>query len=368
MGAVCSNYRLLRAQAPLAECAAVLKADAYGLGAEAVGEALAAQGCRLFFVAHLEEGIVLRAALPAAAQVFVLHGPVPGSEREFLRHNLVPVLNTPGQIDAWRALARSVGRALPAILQVDSGMARLGLTPVEVDALLERGDGLRGIALRYLMSHLACAEEQAHPMNAAQLARFTQLRSRFPAVPASLANSSGIFLGPRFHFDLLRPGAALYGIAPVAGAVNPMRPVVRLQAGVIQVREIEGGASVGYGARYRAPGRRRIATIAAGYADGWLRSLSGRGSAVIDGKKLPMVGTVSMDTCALDVTDLPAARVQPGTLVDLICADQPVDAVAAMAGTIGYEILTSLGSRYRRRYIGGAQNDETSAHEAATSV
>ena len=351
LAAIRANYRFLRSQASSAHCGAAVKADAYGLGAIPVARALASEGCRHFFVAHLDEGIALRPHLPASSDIFVLHGLLPHTELEFIEHRLIPVLNSTAQVDGWRQAARIVDRRLPAVVQVDTGMSRLGLSHAEVEAWLHDADFLQGIELRCLMSHLACAERQEHPMNVLQLEAFRALRGKLPRCTASFANSSGIFLGPDYHFDLVRPGAALYGIAPVHGAPNPMKPVATLRARVIQTRVIGQGDCVGYGGTYRAPGRRRIATIAAGYADGWLRSLSGRGFALVDGVRLPVVGNVSMDTFALDVTDVSPDRVQAGAFVDLICDAQPVDEVAAIAGTIAYEILTSLGSRYCREYV-----------------
>lgn len=370
LDAIRSNYRLLQARAGQATCAAVLKADAYGLGAARVAPVLLAEKCRHFFVAHLDEGIALRPLLPADAELFVLHGPVPGSEQEFLLHDLTPVLNSAVQIAGWTAFARRIGRTLPAIVQVDTGMSRLGLPAEELLACVEKADFLATVSLRFVMSHLACAENQAHPMNAAQLAAFRDVLLRFPACGASLANSSGIFLGPDFHFDLVRPGAALFGIAPVTGAPNPLQPVVRLQASIIQVQSIKAGQHVGYGATYCAPQERRIATIAAGYADGWLRSLSGHGFALIDGQRAALVGMVSMDTCALDVTGIAPDRLHPGMMVDLIGPGQTVDAVAELAGTIGYEILTSLGSRYRRDYLSSAEigGSTFAEHPAAVAI
>ncbi|HYD80844.1 MAG TPA: alanine racemase [Paucimonas sp.] len=354
LDAIVGNYCLLRERAGRASCAAVVKADAYGLGAVHVAPTLAAAGCRQFFVAHLDEAITLRPHLPAHTEVFVLHGPPPGSDAEFLQHRLIPVLNGSTQLAAWRRLAQRENRRLPAIVQVDTGMARLGLSPDEVDAWLAMPDCLEGIELRYLMSHLACAEQQEHPMNRIQLDRFNAFRARLPACAASFANSSGIFLGPDFHFDLVRPGAALYGVAPIDGAANPMQSVVRLQGRIIQTRTIAAGDCVGYGARYRSAGAARIATVAVGYADGWLRNASNRGVAFIDGIEVPQVGTISMDTITLDVSAIDPARALPGMAVDLISPENPIDAVAARAGTIGYEILTSLGVRYQREYIGGS--------------
>lgn len=351
LAAICSNYRLLRERIGRTECAAVVKADGYGLGAARVAPALAASGCRHFFVAHLDEAIALRPYLPEEAALYVLHGSPPGVEQELLTHRLIPVLNSLQQIDAWTTAARAGGRALPAIVQVDSGMSRLGLSPPELAAVVNDPRRLDGIDIKYVMSHLACAEQQDQAMNAEQLTRFAEARRRLPKAPASFANSSGIFLGADYHFDLARPGAALYGVAPIAGAPNPMQQVVRLQGKVIQVRTVEPGALVGYGGTYRAPSTRRIAAVSVGYADGYLRSLSNRAHVYVGEIAAPLVGIVSMDTITVDATELPA--LEPGGLVDLINDRHTVDALAREAGTIGYEILTSLGGRYYREYRGG---------------
>ena len=353
LDAICANWRLLKEMLGPADCAAVVKADAYGLDASRVAPALARAGCGHFFVAHLDEAIALRPHLPAAARLYVLHGAPPGVEAEFLAHDLIPVLNCLPQVDAWSRLARAEQRALPALLQVDTGMARLGLAASELAAIVADPGRLHGIQLCYLMSHLACAEAQDNPSNALQLERFRAALTAFPQIPGSFANSSGIFLGRDYHFGLARPGAALYGVAPVAGAANPMRAVIRLQGRVIQTRRIEAGSGVGYGLSWRAAQASRIATVAVGYADGYLRSLSNRGLARVDGIELPLVGKVSMDTITLDVSALPADALQTGSLVDLIDDSHGVDAVAERTGTIAYEILTSLGARYARRYIGG---------------
>lgn len=350
LDAVCDNWRALKARVGRADCAAVVKADAYGLGAARVAPALAAAGCRHFFVAHLGEGIALRPLLPAAATVYVLHGAPPGAEAECAAHGLVPVLNSAPQIEGWRALAGRLGRRLPAIVQVDTGMARLGLSGQELQALAADPQGLQGIEPVFVMSHLACAEDQSHPANAEQLARFVAARRLLPPAPASFANSSGIFLGADWHFDLARPGAALYGVAPVAGAPNPMRPVLRLQAKVMQTRSVAHGEPVGYGYSWRATGAARIATVSVGYADGWLRSQSNRGVAWWNGHALPLVGKVSMDTATFDISALPPGALAPGDRVDLLNAEHGVDEIAARAGTIGYEMLTSLGRRYARSY------------------
>jgi len=353
LDAIAANYRLLAERAPGAVVAGVMKADAYGLGMAQVAPTLARAGCRVFFTAHVEEGMRLRGIVPAESTIYVLHGPPPGTAADFIAHGLVPVLNGPGQVREWSAACAHAGRRLAAAVQVDSGMSRMGLSPADLAALGDPRDWLAAFEPVLLMSHLACADVPDHPMNTRQRHRFDAIRAAFPPLPASLANSSAVFLGPDFRHDLVRPGAALYGINPQPGHENPLRQAVSLDARIVQVRTVEAGDAVGYGARYVADGTRRIATIAVGYADGWLRALSGRGSAFIDGVRVPIAGTVSMDSITLDVTGIPDARLQPGMTVELLGAHQQVDTVAAEAGTIGYEVLTRLGARFERRYVGG---------------
>jgi alanine racemase len=347
--ALCDNWRLLCRQAEGARCAAVVKAGAYGLGTEPVAAALYAAGCRDFFVALVDEALALRPRLASDARLFVLHGALPGAEAECAAQALIPVLNSRDQVERWSRLARSRGTPLPAALQVDTGMARLGLTAAELDRI--DAAALQGIEPALLMSHLASAEDPADPLNELQLERFQAARQRWPRLPCSLANSSGIFLGPRWHFDLLRPGAALYGVAPTLGRPNPMRPVVRLQGRLIQWREVAAGDGVGYNHAWRAASPGRIATVSVGYADGYLRSLSNRGHLRFQGQRVPLVGRVSMDTVTVDVSGVPADSLVPGAAFDLIDEAHDINALAAEAGTNAYEILTSLGSRYARTYI-----------------
>ena len=359
LAALAANYRLLRDRAAPAECGAAVKADGYGLGAEQVVSALAEAGCRTFFVANVDEGIALRRTLahrPDAlipdAVIYVLNGPE-GAESVLVEHDLRPVLNSLGNIAAWADCARRCSISLAAALHVDTGMARLGLPASELDPLVAEPRRLEGLHITCLMSHLACADSPAHPLNRLQLNAFRSARERLPTAPASLANSSGIFLGSDYHADLVRPGAALYGLTPCRESLNPMAQVVRLEARILQVREIDRGCTVGYGATHYADRPERIATVAAGYADGYFRSLSNRGSGSIAGRRVPLVGRVSMDLITFDVTDVPQEHAFPGAMVELIGPDYPVDAIAADAGTIGYEILTALGPRYRRVYVGG---------------
>ena len=349
--AIVANWRLIGGRLKGAEAGAVIKADAYGLGAVKVGPALARAGCRQFFVAHISEGIALRSVLPNA-DIHVLNGLLPGTAAAFAAHRLIPVLNSLAEIEAWRRAAGPNGG--PADIHVDTGMRRLGLAPAELRRVADEPALVAGLRLALVISHLACADEPEHGLNREQLDRFRDATRLFPGVRTSFANSSGIFLGEAYHGDVARPGAALFGIAPVPGKPNPMAAVLSLQAKVLQVRDVDARETVGYGATHRIGRRGRLATVAVGYADGYLRSLSNRGSAYLGDVRVPIVGRVSMDLITLDVTALPAQAVVPGTLVDLIGPHLTVDAVGEAAGSIGYEILTGLGQRYHRIWRGGA--------------
>lgn len=355
LGAVAANWRMLSRRVAPARCGAVVKADAYGLGAARVAGTLLRAGCRDFFVALVSEGIQLLDALgdrwPADARLYVLNGPLPGDEPVCVRRGLVPVLNSLEQVRGWQALARQTGVALPAAIQVDTGMARLGLPPAHFDSLCAAPQGWAGIAPTLLISHLVAAEDPADSVSADQLRRFEAMALRLPSVPRCLANSSGIFLGPGFHFDLARPGAALYGVAPVLGQPNPMRPVVRLRARLIQWRDVLPGQGVGYNHIWHATEPTRVGTVAVGYADGYLRSGSNRARLRLNGAELRVIGRVSMDSVTVDLRAVPAGQLVAGAWIDVIDAVQDIDALAAQAGTNAYEILTSLGCRYLREYL-----------------
>ncbi len=292
----------------------------------------------------------MRRSLPVDSALFVMHGPPVGHEAEFLEHQCTPVLNSLQQVAAWRDLARQQQRVLPAIVQFDTGMARMGLDQGETEQFLNQVELRTGIQIQYLMSHLSVAERKDHDLNQLQLQRMHRIRAALPELAASFANSSGIFLGAEFQMDLVRPGAALYGVNPHQNQVNPMQAVAYLQGRIIQTREIPAGVGVGYGGSWISSRPSRIATVGVGYADGWLRSLSNRGWVEIAGHRVAMVGNVSMDTITLDVTEVPLQHLQEGALVDLLSDRITVDQVAQQAGTIGYEILTSLGARYERQY------------------
>lgn len=342
--AIAANYRWFAQRAGSAACAACVKADAYGLGLAAVARTLWQAGCREFFVASVGEGAALRALLPEAV-IYVLNGYLPAELPALRAACLLPVLNDPTQLAAFEA---DFPPGTPAALQVDSGMTRLGLDISDVPALGPRWRQPGAIGL--LLSHLACAEQPDHPLNRQQLERFTAAWQVLGRPRASLANSSGVLLGEPWRFDLVRPGAGLYGLNPRPDEPNPLRPVVGLRAPVLQVREVREDTDVGYGAsfRMRAPGR--IATVACGYADGYPRAASGRSLAVIDGQRARLIGRLSMDLLMLDVSALPPGTPRPGDEVELLGTDYGVDALADAAGTIGYELLTHLGRLCRRRY------------------
>jgi alanine racemase len=346
--AIVANWRLLCARHPSGPVAAVVKADGYGLGAPRIAATLHAAGCRHFFVALLDEALAIRHLVPGA-MVAVLGGPAAGTEGEYARQDITPVLGSLAEIEAWTQAGGRAGQRLPAIVHVDTGMSRLGLDAREL-AILQRDHGrLAGIGVEYVMSHLAAAEVPDDPANEQQRLRFADACAGLPPARRSLANSSGIFLGPPWGSDLARPGAALYGINPTPEQPNPMQPVVSLRARVLAVRAIPVGAAVGYNAIWRAARPSRIATVGIGYADGWHRALSNRGMARFDGNPVPLVGRVSMDLSTFDVTDHPA--IQPGSWLELLGPHQSPDDVARMSGTNGYEVLTSLARRVHRSYL-----------------
>jgi alanine racemase len=331
--------------------AAVVKADGYGIGLEPAAEALAEAGCHTFFVALPEEGARLRRTVHDA-QIYVLDGLIPGSTELLVSHDLRPVLSSMPEIEEW-AEVKASGVDTSAAIHVDTGMNRLGLTVAEARALAEQRELMETIRPSLLMSHLACADTPEHPLNRRQLTAFRAVRVLLANIPASLANSGGVFLGPEYHFDLVRPGIALYGGAAVKDAPNPMEPVVTLEAAVLQVRDVKRDETVGYGAAEATTRQSRIAVVGVGYADGYHRRAGSSDAragarAYVRGRFAPLIGRISMDLLAIDVTDIPG--VARGDMVELIGRHVPVDEVAAHAGTIGYEILTSLGRRYERVY------------------
>lgn len=356
-----ANYRHLCQRAAPSSVGAVVKADAYGLGASLLAPLLYEAGCRHFFVAQLEEALALGPALPAYVRRFVLNGLFAGTEATCADAGIVPVLNSLEQVSNWAALAAARGERLPAVLQIDTGMARLGLSDAELNRLSASPETLEGIRLLYVMSHLACADDPENAHNIYQLRRMQEISRLFPGVPVSFANSGAIFLGGAFAADLARPGIALYGGAPHVGEVNPMRPVVRLDVRVVQIRDVPAGCSISYGGTHITERPARLATIAAGYADGLPRSLSNRGAAYFGQTRLPIVGRVSMDTTIIDISALDRDTLEAGKLVEVIGPNQSLDDLASDADTIPYEILTRLGRRYQRTYPHSCALDPASA-------
>jgi alanine racemase len=353
LAAIAANWKRLAGMTVPVECAAVVKADAYGCGIEHVVPSLAKVGCVTFFVADIAEGRRVRASAPAAT-VYVLNGLAPNTAASFAEANLRPVINSTTELAEWDAFVAAHAWRGGAALHVDTGMNRLGLTPDEAVAMVPRLQ-TEAHGIKLLMSHLACADTPNHPMNDRQIRLFRELRILFRGVPSSLVNSAGIFLGGTAHCDLVRPGIALYGGNPIPGQKNPMSPVVELRSRIAQVREIKKGDTVGYGATWAASRAGRIAVITAGYGDGYLRAAGaakGKPPAhvIIAGKACPVIGRISMDLLAVDVTDLPAGAARRGDFATLIGGTVDIDQLASACGTISYEILTNLGRRYHRIY------------------
>jgi alanine racemase len=348
IAAIVANWQALSRQLLTVECAAVVKANAYGMGLKPVATALAQAGCKTFFVADLAEARTVRALAPDAT-IYVLHGFTLEAAESFIELNVRPVINSMTELAEWDTFVVTRGWQGGAALHVDTGMNRLGVSPEEAAALAPRVQTQNhGIAL--LLSHLACADVPGHPLTAKQLNLFRELRTLYSGIPASLANSSGIFLGDTAYFDLARPGAALYGINPTPGRPNPMKLVVELTGRILQIRSVARDQTIGYGATWTARRNSRIAVVAAGYADGLLRSASASderpgGSAIIAGNRCPIVGRISMDLMTVDISDLLDRAVHRGGVATLIGGELSIDDVAAAAGTIGYEVLTRLGAR-----------------------
>jgi len=353
LSAIAANWDTLSRRTMPAECAAVIKADGYGCGIEPVARALGAAGCKTFFVADLAEAVRVRGVAPELA-IYVLNGLPPGTAAAFADIHARPVIGSLLELAEWDAFCSSNQWRGGAALHVDTGMNRLGISADEAAALAPRIRAENhGIAL--LMSHLACAEQPSHPLNERQIQLFREIRLLYRGIPGSLANSSGIFLGSAAHCDMVRPGAALFGINPTPGQSNPMRPVVELQARVVQVRTVPKGETIGYNATWTAKHATRIAVVSAGYADGYPRAASATDAApgaeaIVAGMRCPLAGRVSMDLLAIDISALPDHSVRRGDLVTLIGGEVGVDTLAAAAGTIGYEVLVNLGRRFHRSY------------------
>src|SRR6185437_11506397 len=355
LGAIEANWRALGHRAMPAECAAVIKADGSGCGIEKVASALAQAGCKTFFVADLTEARKARTAASESA-IYVLNGLMSGTAPAYADIRARPVIGSMVELAEWDAFCSANQWHGGAALHVDTGMNRLGISVNDAAALAPRIRAENhGVTL--LMSHLACSEIPEHPLNAQQINLFREVRVLYRGIPASLANSSGIFLGQTAHCDMVRPGVALYGVNPIPGQKNPMRPVIGLQAHIAQVHTVPRGETIGYDAAWTAKRATRIAVVAIGYADGYPRAASASDAvpgadAIVAGQRCPLAGRVSMDLLAIDITDLPENVGRRGEFATLIGAEMTVDDVAQAAGTIGYEVLTGLGRRYHRVYLG----------------
>lgn len=314
----------------------MVKADAYGLGSIGASRALAQAGARVFFTATFAEAVVVRKALGEGPQIFVLNGPTPEDASHFASAKLTPILNSMAQILLWDARG-------PAGLHIDTGMNRLGVGPEE---LTDSVRALKDVSLALVMSHLACVSDVKHEMNAIQLKRFVDAATLFPKAPRSLASTAGILIGPDYHFDLVRPGVGLYGSGGLDSGNPTLSAAATIEAPILQVRDVEPGETFGYGATFTAAQKLRTATVALGYADGYLRSLSGRGYGFLGGAKRPILGRVSMDLIILDVTG--CAEAQPGAMVEFLGPNVRLEDVAALASTASYEILTTFAGTVRK--------------------
>lgn len=353
--AIARNWSFLKSKLSRAtECGAAIKADAYGTGQDKAGQALYDAGCRTFFTAVPTEALALRQTLPDAV-IYALNGLLPGTADAYLEHNIRPVLGSLAELEEWTALCKASGQAFGAAVHVDTGIHRLGLSAEEFTASLSDADLMGPFEPSLLMSHLACGSDPAHPMNRQQLERFMDITGPFARFPRSLANSAGVLMGPEYHFDLVRPGIALYGGKALDNGPNPMTPVAKVEARIMIVRDVPAGDTIGYGAAQTARRPLKNAVVAAGYADGMLRRASSSddrpgGFAMIGGHKAPILGRISMDMITLDVTDIPQHLIKRGAFVEMLGPHVAAADLAAYAETIDYEYLTSLGQRFERIY------------------
>jgi alanine racemase len=351
LDAIVRNWQLLAGRFCGAECGAVVKADAYGLGMQAVSGALAKAGCHTFFVASFDEAMLLRGYLPDA-RIVIFHGVAEGEALACVNHRLIPALADHAQIARWQEVAANHKHAA-SLLHIDTGMARLGLQMDDFFALLDKTpELLQKTRAAAIMSHFACAPTAAHPLNASQRDMVQKLAARCGDLPISLCNSGGIFLDDSYHFDLARPGCALYGIRPSEDIPNPMHQVAQWRAPILQIRTLNAEQSVGYGATQTLPKNSKILTIASGYADGYLRGLSHKALGYIANHKVPLVGRVTMDMLCFDVSNIPDQDLEDAQYLALIDDEDGirVDDLADAANTIGYEIFTRIGARVIREY------------------
>ena len=345
------NYQLINNKVGNTECAAVLKADAYGMGASVVAKALDKVGCSTFFVATIDEGIELRACFSKNEnQIAVLSGLLEGSEDIFYSNKLTPVLNDTEQIKKWAIYNKQKKISATSILHIDTGMNRLGLTINELYDIIKNPTELKQLHVEWIMSHLACGDQPRDIMNEKQLSVFLNAKKEFPNVKASLANSAGVFLGQSYHLDMVRPGIALYGSGSGSIPSKPLKQVIKLYSRILQIRTLSTGASVGYGASYRVSEATRVATVGLGYADGYLRSLSNCSWVFFNGLRLPVIGRISMDYITIDITQIASEKIKTGDFIEIIGDKFTLDDLATVANTVPHELLTRLGTRHHRIY------------------
>ncbi len=346
-----ANYRIISEICKNSDIAGVVKADSYGLGADFVASALQKENCQTFFVTTIDEGISLRKILDQKASILVFNGVFNGDAEQFSHHNLIPILNNLPQIKIWQNFITLKKQILPCAIHIDTGMNRLGMLMTEIQTIIDQAELLNVLDVRYIISHLSASEISDDPYNIEQLTNFKYYLKFFPRSKASLGNSSSIFLGEEYHFDLIRPGAALYGINPLSkNHKNPMYNPIRLTAPIIQLQQLAPASHIGYNMTFKTNRDSIIATLPLGYADGYSRAFSNCGQVFIDGHPAPVVGRVSMDFITIDVTDLPPDKVFLGQEVEVIGDNCTPDKIANIINTIGYEIITSLGNRYRKIY------------------
>ena len=351
LSALTSNYALFKNKVGInCNVAGVVKANAYGLGLAQISKALTAQDCPQFFVATLDEALELR-GYDSKTPIAGLGGLMQGAEQDYSAQNITPVLNTPDDIERWNALAINKNTQLTAILHFDTGMNRLGLSHDELHKFIEHQTDFKAISIETLMSHFACADDQDHPLTGQQAKQFDEISPHFSKAKKSLSNSSGLFRDAAYHYDMVRPGYALYGGNPTPETTNPMQAVASLNTRILQIRQCKKGESIGYGATHKFNQDTTTATVALGYADGFLRSNSSKATLYYNNQACPVLGRVSMDLVTIDISGISGKQPKQGDAVEILGPNQTIDDLAISAGTIGYEILTALGARYKREYI-----------------
>ncbi len=349
--AIAGNYRLFQEKIGEGrQVAGIVKANAYGLELEPVLNTLIKLNCPQFFVATLEEALHVR-NINKTTPIAVLGGLFTGAEDTYIQRNITPVLNTPDDISRWQNKASRLHQKLPAMIHFDTGMNRLGLSPEEGKALIGTPETINGLNVQLVMTHFACADEENHPLTKKQAHDFANIAQHFPNAQKSLANSSGLFRSTRYHYDMVRPGIALYGGNPTPETENPVQHVVALNTRILQIRNCKKGESIGYGASHVLGEDTTTATVALGYADGFLRSNSNKATLYWNNQPCPVLGRVSMDLVSVGLSKISEKQPVQGDVLEVLGSNQNIDDLARTAGTISYEILTALGNRYHREYI-----------------